>query len=184
VPADVHELSVLSQERDDILAGIRAGFAAAYDALAPVVGLEAGLGMKVAELVFPDVHAPQESVLEKQFPLAGEKLGKRGQSIISISTRVKENVVSADLSSAPHRNPMFRRLLSVKRVFGFRKRPNDHANVKALLSVPMKDGSNVPVQDADILLSFLPGVQLGSLPLVAERLQTYLESNSSLEDFY
>lgn len=182
VPADVHELSVLSQERDDILAGIRAGFAAAYDALAPVVGLEAGLGMKVAELVFPDVHAPQESVLEKQFPLAGVKLGERGQSLF-LCTCVKENVVSADLSSAPHRNPMFRRLLSVKRVFGFRKRPNDHANVKALLSVPKKDGSNVPVQDADILLSFLPGVQLGSLPLVAERLQTYLESNSSLDDF-
>ena len=188
VPADVPELSTLSQDRDDILAGIRAGFAAAYDALAPVVGLEAGLGMKVAELVFPDVDAPQESVLEKQFPLAGEKLGKRlravtGQSIIPTSTRVKENAVGADLSSAPHRNPMFRRLLSVKRVFGFRKRPNDHSNVEALFSMPTKDDSNCPVNDADILLSFLPGVQLGSLPLVAARLQTYLESNSSLEDF-
>ena len=187
VPADVPELSTLSQDRDDILAGIRAGFAAAYDALAPVVGLEAGLGMKVAELVFPDVDAPQESVLEKQFPLVGEKILGRlraatGRSIIPTSTRVKENVVSADLSSAPHRNPMFRRLLSVKRVFGFRKRPHDMQMSKHCFQC-QKDDSNCPVQDADILLSFLPGVQLGSLPLVAERLQTYLESNSSLEDF-
>ncbi len=187
MPADVPELSTLSQDRDDILAGIRAGFAAAYDALAPVVGLEAGLGMKVAELVFPDVDAPQESVLEKQFPLVGEKILGRlraatGRIIIPTSTRVKENVVSADLSSAPHRNPMFRRLLSVKRVFGFRKRPNDMQMSKHCFQC-QKDDSNYPVQDADILLSFLPGVQLGSLPLVAERLQTYLESNCCLEDF-
>ncbi|KAL3783701.1 hypothetical protein ACHAW5_005186 [Stephanodiscus triporus] len=190
VPADVPELSTLSQDRDDILAGIRAGFTAAYDALAPVVGLEAGLGMKVAELVFPDIDAPQESILEKQFPLAGEKLGTRmraatGQSIIPTNAHINESVLSVDLSSSPHHNPMLRRLLSVKSVFGFRKRPFDHVNVEASTSsVPIKDDPNCPVQDADILLSFLPGVQLGSLPLVAERLQTYLESNSCFEDFF
>ncbi|KAL3806226.1 hypothetical protein ACHAXA_008668 [Cyclostephanos tholiformis] len=183
VPADVPELSTLSQDRDDILAGIRAGFAAAYDALAPVVGLESGLGMMVAQLVFPDVDAPQESVLEKQFSLTGEKLGKPGQSITPTCTNVKRSVDSADLSSVRHRNPMFRRLLSVKRVFGFRKLPNGHANVEASKpSGPIRNDSSPPVDDADVLFSFLPGVRLGSLPLVAERLQTYLESIRCLED--
>eukprot|EP00984_Skeletonema_dohrnii_P010000 scaffold3862_cov107-Skeletonema_dohrnii-CCMP3373.AAC.2 len=73
VPADVPELSVLSQDRDDIIAGMREGFAAAYDALAPVVGLEAsGNGMKVAELVFPDADAPTQDSGVQVLP--GEKL--------------------------------------------------------------------------------------------------------------
>jgi hypothetical protein len=183
VPADVPELSTLSQDRDDILAGIRAGFAAAYDALAPVVGLEAGLGMKVAELVFPDVDAPQAFVLEKQFPLAGEKLGESGQSTTPTSADQKESLDNADFSSPPHRNRIIRRLLSVKRVFGFRKIPKNHANVEASnISSPKKKDSISPADDADILLSYLPGVQLGSLPLVAERLRTYLESIRCLED--
>ena len=190
VPADVPELSTLSQDRDDILAGIRSGFAAAYDALAPVVGLESGPnsldGMKVAELVFPEADAPHESVLEKQFLLAGEKLGKslraaKEHDPVSASTQLTESAANADLSSVPRRK-RFSRLLSVRRAFRFSRRANNHAKIEASTpSMPVSTDSSLPAKDANALLSFLPGVQLGSIPLVAERLQSYLEDHSFLE---
>mmetsp|Transcript_4659 Transcript_4659/g.8074 ORF Transcript_4659/g.8074 Transcript_4659/m.8074 type:complete len:945 (+) Transcript_4659:415-3249(+) len=173
VPADVPELSTLAHDRDDILAGIRSGFAAAYDALAPVVGLEAGPdsldGMQVAELVFPEADAPHESFMETKYSLAGEKLGKilraATEQEISANTHVKETAASADLSSAPHRSARFRRLSST----------NVESSSSSMPTSP-------PSQHADALFSFLPGVQLGSLPMVAERLQTYLENLSYFEN--
>ena len=93
VPADAPELATLSQDRDDILAGIRSGFAAAYDALAPTVGLQSGPdsldGMKVAELVFPEADTPHASVLEKQCHMAGEKLEK------SLRAATEQDIISA-----------------------------------------------------------------------------------------
>lgn len=191
VPADVPELAVLSQDRDDILTGIRSGFAAAYDALAPVVGLEAGPnsldGMKVAELVFPEADAPQESMLETQFLLAGEKLGKTlravtEQDIISTYAEGKELATDADLSSAPRRK-RFSRLLSVRRAFRFSRRSKNHVQeVEASTSsMPVNTESSPPAQDVNALFSLLPGLQLGSIPMVAERLQSYLENNSYME---
>jgi len=190
VPADIPELAVLSQDRDDILTGIRSGFAAAYDALAPVVGLEAGPdslgGMRVAELVFPEADAPHESVLLKQFPLPGEKLGKAliaatELDIISASAQNRESADTAS-TSAPSRGARFRRLLSVRRVFRSRRNVSDSAEPEvATPPLPDTSVSSSPAQYADTLMSFLPGVQLGNLPMVAERLQTYLESHSYVE---
>jgi len=187
VAADVPELSTLSQDRDDIVAGMRSGFAAAYDALAPVVGLKSGPdsldGMKVAELVFPDADAPHESVLEKQLQLAGEKLGMSfraatDEEIISASNGGGSAADDADLSSAPGRSARFRRLLSIRNAFRLSKRSN--IDVESALPMPMVSPTP-PVEDSDSLFSFLPGVQLGSLPLVAERLHNYLEQHSYLE---
>ena len=115
VPADVPEIGNLCQDRDKVLAGIRTGFAAAFDALAPVVGLESGPdslnGLTVAELVFQTVDA-HESILVKQTPLPGEKLGKTlsaatEQDIISASTQSQEPEAGADLSSPPRRYQIF-----------------------------------------------------------------------------
>mmetsp|Transcript_15970 Transcript_15970/g.34555 ORF Transcript_15970/g.34555 Transcript_15970/m.34555 type:complete len:213 (-) Transcript_15970:104-742(-) len=191
VPADVPELAVLSQDRDEILAGIRSGFAAAYDALAPTVGLQAGAysldGMKVAELVFPEVDAPHASVLEKQYHLAGTKLGKSltaatEQDIMSASTHAKQAAANADLSSAPRPNLRSRSLLSVRRAFSFKERVSDHAKFEESTSpMPTRNDSGPSAPDVDTMFSFLPGVQLGSFPMVAERFQTYLENHSYFE---
>ena len=183
VPADVPELAVLSQDRQDILDGIRHGFAAAYDALAPVVGLKTGkslTGMKVAELVFPDVGdaPPSDSVLETAFPLVGEKLTHSYETagekdIVSAGSQSKDTGAN---ESKPHRYKRLRRLLSVRRVFRFRrlraeKQEKEKSKVEPIL----------PTTDADMLLSYLPGVALGGLPMVAERLHAYLEGNSFME---
>ena len=204
VAADVPELSTLSDNRDDILAAIRHGFAAAFDALAPVVGLEQGPdaldGMGVAELVFPDADAPHddESVLEKQLLLAGEKLGR---GLRTASTRAgdashdsggTDDAVAAegaDLSSAPHRGGRFRRLGRVRRAFRLRHRGRgdrvhnnniDEANPLPL-PLPVEVPASLQAHGADKILSFLPGLQIGSLPLVQERLQAYLEKISYIE---
>lgn len=54
VPATTPELPTLEQDKDAVLEAVQAGFAAAFDVLAPVVGLDTGLtGMEVSKLVFP-----------------------------------------------------------------------------------------------------------------------------------
>ncbi len=161
VPADVAELSTLSQDRDEILAGIRSGFAAAYELLAPVVGLDPSNGLMIAELVFPDADA-HASVLDRQRPLAGEKLGNSSiaasvHDVISARANVKDTVGGAGLSPARYR-----------RGFSFLNRGASSVEEES------RD------HDARKLFSFLPGVRLGSLPLVAERLETHLERISCL----
>ena len=161
VAADVPELSTLSQDRDDIIAGIRSGFAAAYDELAPVVGLEAGSGMKVAELVFPDADELHESVLLNQLELPGEKLAK--------DAAVHDEVMKETTKVTRLRYRISQRLRR------FKSRRYDHR--KQPLPKEVSTLSNTETAFS----SLLPGLQLGSLPLVMERLQSYLESNSSVE---
>ncbi len=161
VAADVPELSTLSQDRDDIIAGIRSGFAAAYDELAPVVGLEAGSGMKVAELVFPDADELHESVLLNQLELPGEKLAKD----VAVHDEVKKETTKVT---------RFRYRIS-QRLRRFKSRKYDHRNQ------PLPKEVSTLSNTETALSSLLPGLQLGSLPLVMERLQSYLESNSSVE---
>lgn len=155
VPADVPELSVLSQDRDDIIAGMREGFAAAYEALAPVVGLEAsGNGMLVAELVFPDGDAPTQDAGVQVLP--GEKL--------------ITNVVNHDVEEKAKEPSIGLRNRISKRFRRFRDK--DH-------STSIEEVSAVGESD-NTFSSLLPGLQSGSLPMVWERVQTYLESNTSL----
>lgn len=154
VPADVPELSVLSQDRDDIIAGMREGFATAYDVLAPVVGLEAsGNGMKVAKLVFPDADAPPQDSGVQLLP--GKKLAT--------------NVVNHNVEEAA-KDTRLRYRIS-KRLKRFRKK--DH-------SISLEEVSALSETDT-VFSSLLPGLQLGSLPMVMGRLQTYLESNTFVE---
>lgn len=185
VPADVPELSTLSQDRDDILAGIRSGFAAAYDALAPVVGLEIGPdmdGMRVAELVFPAADVPHESFLDEQFELPGEKLGKIGVSPMrSLETTLQHNSESLssddDTSSFSRRRAArLRRWITSRRALQrFKREVAEETDTDTVAT------SQPVVKRSDVIFSLLPGVQLGSLPMVAERIQMYLESHSFLD---
>ena len=202
VPADVPELAVLSQDREDILEGIRHGFAAAYDALAPVVGLEVGPnsldGMQVAKLVFPDPdeivdkierQETDELVLATVLPLEGEKLGQSSKAASEneiVSATAESQDSDTDDTSTPRRR-RFRRLLSKRRKFqfrfrrGFRRRAVEK-EAEEIPAVNEDDALNLPTEADHLLSSFLPGVALGGLPLVAERVQTYLESINFLNE--
>lgn len=75
VPDTTPELSSLEQDYNAVLEAVRGGYAAAFDILAPVVGLELGLnGEEVAELVFPkddDFSSGVESLLTTQVQAPG-----------------------------------------------------------------------------------------------------------------
>jgi hypothetical protein len=81
VPLGTPELPCLEQDKDAVLHAVRGGFSAAFDLLAPIVGLELDATMsgdQVARLVFPDdeespcehtllqtkVHVPGETIAE------------------------------------------------------------------------------------------------------------------------
>jgi uncharacterized protein YPO0396 len=109
--------------------------------------------MKVAELVFPDADAPPQETSVQLLP--GEKLAK--------------NVEKHDVEETAANDTRLRQRIS-KRLKRFRKK--DH-------SISIEEVSALSETDA-VFFSLLPGLQLGSLPLVMERLQTYLESNTSV----
>ncbi|EJK58137.1 hypothetical protein THAOC_21759 [Thalassiosira oceanica] len=193
VAADVPELSTLSQDRDDILSGMRSGFAAAYDALAPVVGLgpsDASStldGMDVAELVFPDVATDWT---DGQLELQGEKVRREERRDDGVDAA--EGGGSADSEGGEDKSSGYRskmkRLLSVRRALGAtlrrRRALEDEEEAKDASwqagEEPDEEHSGAPGSGhnyAERILSHLPAVQLGSVPLVAERLQSYLEGS-------
>jgi len=193
VAADVPELSTLSQDRDDILSGMRSGFAAAYDALAPVVGLGPSAasstldGMDVAELVFPDVATDWT---DGQLELQGEKVRREERRDDGVDAA--EGGGSADSEGGEDKSSGYRskmkRLLSVRRALGAtlrrRRALEDEEEAKDASwqagEEPDEEHSGAPGSGhnyAERILSHLPAVQLGSVPLVAERLQSYLEGS-------
>jgi len=181
VPADVPELSVLSQDREDIVKAIREGFAAAYDALAPVVGVETGpnslTGLKVAELVFPDAGGEIEEDANSIIELSGEKLTLSLSEEDTVSDNLLKRHSSESLEEP--RQGRLRRLFSVRRrVFRFRRRRRQSLEEEETV----EEDTVAPTADADHLFSFLPGVSIGSIPHVAERLTTYLESVTGVDE--
>jgi hypothetical protein len=74
VPEGKPELNVLSVDQDEVLEGVRLGFAAAFNLLAPVANIELNAhlnGERVAELLFSHVGTAI-NVLEVPVPIAGD----------------------------------------------------------------------------------------------------------------
>jgi len=67
VPPTTPELGSLEQDKDAVLEAVRGGYSAAFDLLAPIVGLRPELldvsGCEVAKLVFPDFGSEQKDEL-------------------------------------------------------------------------------------------------------------------------
>lgn len=77
VPVGTPELATLEQERTEVSDAVRGGFTAAFDILAPAIGLklEDGLtGAEVAELVFPPDAELDEFVLDYQLRVDGDHI--------------------------------------------------------------------------------------------------------------
>lgn len=77
VPVGTPELPTLEQNRDAVLEAVRGGFAAAFDVLAPAIGLRFDrslTGMEVAKAVFPKASRFGDSVLSEQVRVEGDKI--------------------------------------------------------------------------------------------------------------
>jgi hypothetical protein len=75
VPIGTKELPSLEQDRDAVGDAVRGGFAAAFDILAPAIGLQLDhnmTGMDVANLLFPLDRSIDDFVLEHQLHVKGD----------------------------------------------------------------------------------------------------------------
>lgn len=163
VPVGTPELAPLEQGRDEVLEAVRGGYAAAFDLLAPAIGLELSAdltGEQVAKLVFPDAHNNTSkneriSVLEFRVHVNGDCIGR--------------------IHESPNQPPNRRRKRdAVGRVVQFVLRSRKKAG---LLPQPILE--NAPPNDcgddgssSDILLSMLPGFRAGKMSHLAEGLRS------------
>jgi hypothetical protein len=71
VPPTAPELGALTNDKDEVLEAVRGGYSAAFNILAPLVGLKPDLmgvsGCEVAKLVFPDSEMEQMDTLAQSF---------------------------------------------------------------------------------------------------------------------
>jgi len=147
VPLGTPELSPLEQGREEVLEAVRGGYAAAFDLLAPALGLELHsdfTGDAVAKLVFPDACIYDGSVLEGQLRINGDSIDG---SIISDPARRRK------------RDAIARVVKFVLR----RKNPNHSSSEQVTVSLPS--------DHSDVLLSLLPGFKSGNLAHLAEGLR-------------
>jgi hypothetical protein len=66
VPHGTKELATLEQDAQRVLEAVRGGYGAAFDLLAPAVGLDVMTGQQVADLVFPDERPPDSTPQRKR----------------------------------------------------------------------------------------------------------------------
>jgi len=64
VPPEEAELGTLEQDKDAVLQAVRGGFSAAFDILAPIVGLQGISGQEASKLVFPDFNDDESSKVD------------------------------------------------------------------------------------------------------------------------
>jgi hypothetical protein len=112
VPHGTPELATLEQDPCSILHAVRGGFAAAFDLLAPRIGITSIDGTRAAELVFP---APDDGVNEKRRtrkqnqPLMRRPFVKRSQQ------RCNTRAESSELVSDEHILSFLKEFPSVRR---------------------------------------------------------------------
>jgi hypothetical protein len=95
LPRGAAELSVISTEQDEVLYAVRNGFAAAFELLAPVAGLDLSsfaasegksVPEQVAELVFPDDASLSEDDMAESLR---QQLEVKGDAIVSEKERTR-----------------------------------------------------------------------------------------------
>ena len=155
VSQDTPELKSLEQGEEEVLQAVRSGFEAAYDVLAPTIGLEIeGMtGKRVAELVFPMYDALEECRhLPKQ--VQGEAIDE------SESIEAKEAAKRFEK----------RRKLIKKYLEQQQECTIDTMDMSLLEDCTDVQVSREAKKDAKALLALLPGIQAGRLAPLAEGL--------------
>lgn len=138
-------------------------------------------GTKVAKLVFPSaVDAPLDDVVLHLLP--GIKLNKESKKL---------NQPTSNKSESTRRQRIHQWLLAQRTLLSQRESAlpeflrsavgkDERQNGVAQRSVEQSENS-VALDDPSVIMSFLPAIQHGSVPLVTERLRTYLDNQNGTE---
>ena len=183
VPFGTAELSTLEQDRDKVLQAVREGYAAAFDLLAPAIGLELSLsGLDVAELVFP-----QKSFVDD---ILGTQLRVEGDEILDEVFGKVENDTLEDFEK-PLRWYSLRRVIRFVRRRRSRRRKSAYGtetDVSSNASVPGASSQADPdtsvqsdesMNQAEKLLHLLPGFKGGRMTHLARSLLEEIRSEAS-----
>ncbi len=150
VPRGTKELPTLEQDKDEVLEAVRGGFAAAYDLLAPAIGLNLGVsGQRVAELVLPKMQFPDAEILAQPCTVQGMTIDPP-QNVNPPSNDGKVIGKLAGLFGLRHHSPSPPAKPQVQR---------------------RKVDGRCKRQDAQTLLMELPGIQSGKLEALADGLR-------------
>ena len=135
-------------------------------------------GNKVAQLVFPsDVDAPLDDVVLQLLP--GIKVDKE-----------KRNDETDSISSEPtRRQKIYHWLLTQRKMLKQKKLPDllrgpigiRSGYDSGTLEEQLEDSADLP-NDPSLIMSYIPAIQQGSVPMVTERIQSYLEYHNSSND--
>jgi hypothetical protein len=170
LPEGATELSTISTERDEVLQAVRDGYAVAFDLLAPIAGLDIAslnmTGSRVAELVFPDQNGlgATDVVLGSQILVKGEEITQaQRRNRIRVPEWLRRRKGGRPLRNFANlfRNKQ-RVLLGRTLSSGFTTR--DRSRPDEVLTF-MKQ------HETDLLLSSLPGFQLGKFPHLSKHLR-------------
>jgi hypothetical protein len=94
VPIGTKELPSLEQDRDAVGDAVRSGFAAAFDLLAPAIGLQLGhnlTGIDVANLLFPPTSLVDSFILEHQLHVKGDYIPSESDTNTRMNTKSFED---------------------------------------------------------------------------------------------
>lgn len=170
LPNGATELSTISTERDEVLQAVRDGYAVAFDLLAPIAGLDLEslnmTGGRVAELVFPDQNGlgATDVVLRSQILVKGEEITqvqkRKRIRIPEWLMRRKGGRTLRKLANLFRHKQRF--LLGRTLSSGFTTRDR---------SRPVEVLTYMKQHETDLLLSSLPGFQLGKFPHLSKHLR-------------
>lgn len=156
VPMGTPELPTLEQDKEAVLEAVRGGYAAAFDLLAPVIGLDIHLtGEDVAQMIFPN----QDTCGSWQ-----EQLWIKGDAIPEVAPKGRQRVWTKLLGR--FRAIRIRRSGRLRSITRKMLRRGETQPSDQMGSMPMTF-ANVNAQD---LLEILPGFQAGKMSHLAAAL--------------
>lgn len=158
--ANTAEVPTLTQEKSEVVNGVRDGYVAAFDMLAPIAGLPfdptAIDSRQIAEMIFPITDEDDEDVLANPVEVKGDVIGKYDQE-----ERRRRRFARWIARKRMQRKQSNRRVL---------RNPFRAAVVEAERENPAAPGGKKDSLDwleAEALLTALPGFQSGGLPHLA-----------------
>lgn len=201
VPLGTPELATLEQDQDAVREAVRGGFAAAFDILAPAIGLNTHgqlTGAEVAALIFPKKAGMlDEIILKEKLRVDGDDIEHR-RTFSSVPKPVDDSPAGRRRKIREKRDRFLKNARHVLRVVARNKRRKkaeeehvlDASEVSALPNLALSGGSSgvdssEPLnldsdqKKAKHLLNALPGLKSGRMSQLAANLHVVASSSDS-----